>query len=153
MNKQGFIDEKQVLQSLPLINFILSLLIVFHHSFTSNVDYTGSYSIGAYGWQIAVERFMYNFSECAVPIFFFLSAYLFYRSFDGSWSQYKAKISRRIFSLFVPYVLFCTLGYIKHLAVSHVGGVFWIIYTHYGSATQCRFGLYGNLWHCHLLLQ
>lgn len=140
MNAQEIIEEKQILKGLPFVNFILSLLIVFHHSFTTNVDFTGSYSIGAYGWQVAAERYMYNLSECAVPIFYFLSAYLFYRTFDGSLAQYKTKISRRFFSLFVPYVLFCTLGYIKHLAVSRVGGGIWIIYTLCGSATQCRFG-------------
>ena len=122
MSAQVNLEEKQILKCLPLVNFILSLLIVFHHSFTTNVDFTGSYSIGAYGWQVAAERFMYNLSECAVPIFYFLSAYLFYRTFDGSWEKYKTKIARRFFSLFIPYILFCSLGYIKHLAVSHVWG-------------------------------
>lgn len=66
---------------------------------------------------------MYNLSECAVPVFYFLSAYLFYRNFDGSWPQYKRKLKTRFFSLFIPYVIFCTFGYFKHLIVTNsLGG-------------------------------
>lgn len=97
------------------VNFILSYLIVFHHAFTCNINYNGSYILTHYGFTATVERYMYNISECAVPIFFFVSSYLFYRTYDGTWVQYKAKIVRRFYSLFIPYVIFCTFGYFKHV--------------------------------------
>lgn len=114
--------HKVLLGVLNPINFLLSLMIVFHHAFTVNVDYNGSLLLQAYGWTIGIQRFMYNLSECAVPMFYFLSAFLFYRTFDGSWIQYKEKIRRRFFSLFIPYVIFCTFGYVKHLSVIGLGG-------------------------------
>ena len=44
-----------------------------------------------------------------VPIYFLISAYLFFYSFKGwEWSQYRGKLHRRIFSLLVPYLL-CNL--------------------------------------------
>lgn len=107
--------EKKMLNKLPIINFLLSLFIVFHHGFTSSVGFNGSYKIGDYGLTIAIERYLYNLSECAVPFFYYLSAYLFYRTFDGTWEQYRYKIKRRFWSLLVPYVIFNSMGYFKAL--------------------------------------
>lgn len=110
-----------LLSVLTSLNFLLSLLIVFHHGFTMNVDYNGSFDLASYGMTLAIQRFMYNLSECAVPVFFFISAFLFYRTFDGTWGKYKEKMRRRVRSLFIPYILFCTLGYIKALMFN--GGI------------------------------
>lgn len=104
------ISEKRFLAILPQINFLLSLLIVFHHGFISIVRYNGSFSPFSYGLTVSIERYLYNISECAVPFFFFLSAYLFYRTYDGSWSQYLYKIKRRFWSLLIPYIIFGTIG-------------------------------------------
>ena len=44
-----------------------------------------------------------------VPIYFLISAYLFFYSFNGwKWSEYNGKLNRRFFSLLVPYLL-CNL--------------------------------------------
>lgn len=104
-----------VLSVLTPVNFLLSFLIVFHHGFTMNIDYNGNFAPSSYGMTMAIERYMYNLSECAVPVFFFISAFLFYRTFDGTWINYKKKMKRRIRSLLVPYLIFCTLGYVKSL--------------------------------------
>jgi|GEM_PF-3511050 len=112
-----------LLEVLTPVNFLLSLLIVFHHGFTLNVDYNGSFEPASYGMTLAIQRFMYNFSECAVPVFFFISAFLFYRTFDGTWINFKEKIFRRVRSLLVPYIIFCTLGYVKSLVFNDgIGG-------------------------------
>ena len=112
-----------VLSTLTPVNFLLSLLIVFHHGFTVDVSYLGDFSFSTYGLATSLQRFMYNLSECAVPTFFFLSAYLFYRTFDGTWSNYIEKIKRRFYSLFIPYIIFCSLGYVKHILNTGGGGV------------------------------
>lgn len=107
--------ETVFLSFLHPMNFLLSFLIVLHHSFTVNISYNGSYSFMDYGWTIGIQRLMYNVSECAVPVFFYLSAFLFFRTFDGSIISYRKKMKRRFYSLFIPYVFFCTFGYMKHL--------------------------------------
>lgn len=104
-----------LLSVLTPVNFLLSLLIVFHHGFTMNIDYNGSFAPSSYGMNMAIQRYMYNLSECAVPVFFFISAFLFYRTFDGTWINYKEKMKRRIRSLLVPYLIFSTMGYVKSL--------------------------------------
>lgn len=57
------IKEKTVLKSLLPINFLLSLLIVFHHGFTRNVGYIGSYNPFEYGVITGIERYLYNISN------------------------------------------------------------------------------------------
>ena len=110
--------DKKLLIVLPHINFLLSILIVFHHSFTSPITCIGSFYPSIYGFTITIERYMYNLSECAVPVFFFLSAYLFYRTYDGSWGHYMYKMKRRFWSLLVPYIIFSTMGYLKVLVIN-----------------------------------
>lgn len=110
--------EKKILEKLAIISCLLSFLIVCHHAFTKDINYIGSFDPTMYGTSTSIQRLLYNISECAVPVFYFLSAYLFFRSYDGSWQNYKKKIYRRFFSLLIPYVIFCTLGYIKHELVS-----------------------------------
>lgn len=110
-NTNKTVGAVDLLHSLPILNFLLSLLIVFHHGFTRNVGFIDSYNPLDYGVITAIERYFYNFSECAVPIFFFLSAFLFYRTFDGSKEKYISKMKRRFWSLVVPYIIFNTIGY------------------------------------------
>lgn len=40
----------------------------------------------------------------AVPFFFIISGYLFFRNIDGSWQGFKSKYKSRFNSLFIPYV-------------------------------------------------
>lgn len=123
-HKSIIVKHDFVLDNLVPINFILSFLIVLHHSFTTDIKYIGTFSLTAYPPCVLIQRYLYNLSECAVPIFFFISAFLFYRTYDGSFSGYKKKMVRRFHSLFIPYLIFCTFGYIKHLvAVGGGGGI------------------------------
>lgn len=107
--------RKEFFNYLPYINFILSIMIVMHHSFNINVDYNTE--IKGIDW--ALERFFYNISECAVPIFFFISAILFYRNYEGTKKDYFYKVKKRIGSILIPYVIFNTIGYLKHVLFSH----------------------------------
>ena len=49
---------------------------------------------------------------CSSILFLFI-CFLFYRTYDGSWSQYLYKIKRRFWSLLIPYIIFGTIGYVK----------------------------------------
>lgn len=73
--------EKHFLKNLKTLNFILACLIVFHHAFNVDVSYSSHSVISA---AFIIERYMYNISECAVPMFFFISGYLFYRTYENS---------------------------------------------------------------------
>lgn len=107
-------SSKDIFSVLPLINFLLSLFIVFHHSFNVNVNWdAASECASMVAW--IVERYCYNLSECAVPCFFFISAILFFRNFELNKEIYLKKLKTRFKSLVIPYLIFNTLGYFKHI--------------------------------------
>lgn len=114
MESKNVEQSNNFFEILPLVNFILSLLIVMHHSFNINVDY--NVELKTISW--ACERLFYNISECAVPIFFFISAMLFFRNYQGTRAEYATKVKKRFFSIVVPYLLFNVFGYFKHLLFS-----------------------------------
>ena len=75
------ISEKRFLAILPQINFLLSLLIVFHHGFISIVRYNGSF------FPFSYERYLYSinmlniFKYCQSKKFSLLNAFIFIRSY------------------------------------------------------------------------
>lgn len=112
--------EEKFLSKLPFLNFILATLIVFHHCFNINIEYN-SYLISSFFTENSayiIERYLYNISECSVPVFFFVSSFLFFRTYDQNIEVYKYKIHKRLYSLFIPYILYNTLGYFKHIIIS-----------------------------------
>ena len=115
MTRSESAGYKNFFDVLPAVNFGLSLLIVMHHSCTINIDCTPQQKNLAW----IVQRYLYNFSECAVPVFFFISAMLFFRNYENSKAGYCNKVKRRIRSLVIPYIAFNTLGYFKHLLFSN----------------------------------
>ena len=49
-------------------------------------------------------------SEIAVPLFFFISGYLFFLNlYEWNWDVWKRKLFRRIKTLLIPYLIWCTL--------------------------------------------
>ena len=108
-------SEVRFFKILPFINIVLSFLIVIHHSFNINIDY--NVNIKNVAW--IIERYLYNITECAVPIFFFMSAVLFYRDFHGELETFKRKVKNRVKSLLLPYIIFNIIGYIKHIVFAN----------------------------------
>ena len=103
--------EKQFRNKTTFVTFLLSLLVVFIHRY--NIDlYLGA---GPYG--TAPDRaaaFLEHFigdvlGPVAVPGFFMMSAYLFYR--NVSWSSLPDKMLRRVKSVLIPYIIWNFLYY------------------------------------------
>ncbi len=60
-------------------------------------------------------------TRIAVPLFFLISGYVFFRWTEGfSWQVYKGKISKRVRSLAVPYLLWNALYMVAFFALSFV---------------------------------
>lgn len=79
------------------LSAILALLVVFFHSYAF-MD--GPQDTFAYHFQFFICQ---DLAQGAVPTFFALSGFLFYRSFDMS--QLKRKWKSRIHSLVIPYLI------------------------------------------------
>ena len=55
-------------------------------------------------------------TDCAVPMFFVISGYLFFlRQDDGfTWAQYKAKMLRKCKTLLLPFFIWNILGALSY---------------------------------------
>lgn len=49
-------------------------------------------------------------ARIAVPVYFLLAGYLFFVNLEGKIDEFVVKIKKRVRSLFVPYIIWCTLG-------------------------------------------
>lgn len=85
-------------------NLILSISIIFHHAYNLNV-----YSLE--GTLLSkIEYFLLEIFEISVPLFFLLSAFLFYQNLTND--NIIAKLKSRIFSLVIPYLAWNLVGYL-----------------------------------------
>lgn len=102
--------EAQFRNKVIWMTFILSILVVMIHGY--NIDlFMSAGTAGAFS--LAVERLESLVSAAiptvAVPGFFMVSAYLFYR--DADWQRIPGKMMRRVGSVLVPYIVWNTLYY------------------------------------------
>lgn len=97
---------------IALINFVLCLLIIIHHSCNLDVSVQALYS-NEVVFAKNIERLLYNLSEVAVPLFFFISAYLYFFNFTGN--LYIIKLKKRLYTLFIPYVFYNIIFYIEYI--------------------------------------
>ena len=97
------IEEKYFSKKIVLLNWILTMLIVLLHGnpvirfgLDMNTDST------------IFIKLLFSACQVAVPLFFLISAILFYRTCT-KFDDLKSKLRRRIKSLLIPYLLWNTL--------------------------------------------
>ena len=92
-------QETEISNLITWINFIMTIFIVFLHS-------DCSYMISSKIVHQILFKSLNTLYDLAVPCFFVISSYLFYKNITDIRKQYKEKIYRRVFSLIIPYLLF-----------------------------------------------
>lgn len=97
-------------------SFVFSLLVIWVHSYNAELY------LGSTQWAQSIGRFEYRIinwlAQIAVPGFFMISGYLFYRNFDLS--KLRRKWESRIRSVLVPYILWNFLYYIGYVVGSRL---------------------------------
>ena len=102
-------------EAIDFVRFPLAVMVVFIHSFpdSPNLDFTAiDYSsLSAFDAYNILRRFCSNiFPSIAVPSFFFISGYLFFKKLEvWDWSVWKRKIGSRVKTLVIPYFLWITI--------------------------------------------
>lgn len=91
------------------LRFPLIILVIYIHSNIHPVNY-GEIDIhaltGNHFFDLCRLAIGTVFSQIAVPVYFFISGFLFFNKMQKwDWHVYERKIKRRIKSLFIPYVL------------------------------------------------
>lgn len=92
------------------ISIICAVLVVFLHAYAfADIEHNSF----AYYLEFFISR---NIAQSSVPVFFALSAFLFYRNFD--YSKLISKYKSRLFSLVVPYLLWNIISMIAFYFLS-----------------------------------
>ena len=88
--------DKELKAGIAAVRFPMALLVVMIHCKLEPIN----------DWILWVNHlFGGGISHIAVPVFFFLSGYLFLRGCD-SWKKYGTKLKRRLRTVVVPYIIF-----------------------------------------------
>lgn len=104
-------------------SFILACMIIWHHTYNVDVyNLTGIIAL--------IEKILLIIFETAVPVFFMISAFLFY--YNADINNIKDKLKRRIFSLIIPYLLWNIIGYLYFQIIS----LFPFIKINYGGSIE-----------------
>lgn len=96
--------EKHLSAVIDVLRFPLISLVVLYHAFNCSV----SLPPGAYDWHQPVTDFIYwkllhdAIARSAVPLFFFLSGYLYFHHAEISWKSWCHKTWNRFFRLWIP---------------------------------------------------
>ncbi len=107
--------EKRDSEVINLVRFPLAFMVVILHSYVavngfhiSRVDYT--HLTGTDWYSLVGVTFSHVLTQVAVPIFFFISGYLFYVGMqEWQWAKYADKLKRRFKTLLVPYLSWNTV--------------------------------------------
>ena len=90
-------------KKIKIISFSSMLLVVFLHGQLISM------STGMVLWiQLLITQ---EITRVAVPLFFLISGYLFFHNYkEPTYSFFTEKIKNRFYTVFIPYVLWSTLG-------------------------------------------
>lgn len=95
------------------LNVAATILIVLRHAETPL----------RFGQEMTMESYpfifcLFQLTEVAVPLFYFISALLFYR--DCEWKNLPQKLYRRIFTLLIPYLLWNLFFILVYYILRHI---------------------------------
>ena len=112
-------EEKQFRDKIYWLTFLFSLLVVWVHSFNGEL-FMGTPEAA---FKVAgIERILGDgLGQIAVPGFFMVSSYLFFRGF--CWEKLIPKWRSRLRSLVLPYLLWNFLYYMGYVAATRLPGL------------------------------
>lgn len=102
--------EEAFRNKINVISILCAVLVVYLHSFSFNDGPRNSF---AYHLEFFISR---NIAQAAVPAFFAMSGFLFYRNFDLS--QLFRKWKSRFHSLVIPYLLWNGISMLIFFVIS-----------------------------------
>lgn len=118
IKKLSIVSEEHIRNKIYVISFICSLLVMWIHTFNLEVYGIGNGSVGLANVIYCIETYWANITSIAVPFFFVLSGFLFFRTFSRNviWNKYKTRFR----TVVIPYLCWCTIYYIYYVALSNI---------------------------------
>lgn len=112
--KRMEMTETQFRNKIVWFSFVFSILVIWVHSYNAELFLGMTVQMERV---FRVERFIGDgMGQIAVPGFFMISAYLFYRNFQ--WNQLTRKWNRRLVSVLIPFLIWNFLYYLGYAAAS-----------------------------------
>ena len=111
-------QEQQFRNKVIWMSFIFSVMVIFVHAYNADLFAPAGVIPADGAWRTVhtIESFISQDAvSFAVPGFFMLSAYLFFRDF--TWEKLTAKWRRRFFSVAVPYIAWNLLYYLGYAVI------------------------------------
>lgn len=93
-------------RKIKVLSFWAMVAVVVIHGFNSQPRYLLPWSTMEEGWNLSsfLQFFLSNgAARFAVPLFFMISGYLFFRTYDGSAAAWRKKVGARVRSLVLPF--------------------------------------------------
>ncbi len=91
--------------ALRIATFLATAMVVLRHSFNLHRYYPGGNPwMPVMDFNIATQRFFTEFTNVAIPAFFFMSGFLFFRDL-ADWRECFPKWRKRLKTLLLPYIL------------------------------------------------
>lgn len=99
---------------ISFLGFILSILVIYAHSYNTELFMIPSKNI-----LYSIENILASkVAQTAVPGFFMISSYLFFRNINIKVLAHK--LLRRFYSILIPYMLWNFIYYIGYFIASHI---------------------------------
>lgn len=113
--------KKKRITGIAELQFICCYLIVLRHSDPLNglgiqeISLTNTEDLFVY----KLIDFITHMTEVAVPIFFFISGYLYFNDFN-SLNDYAKKVKKRVRTIVVPYFIWSFLNWLYFAVITHI---------------------------------
>lgn len=107
--------NKYLSLKIKIVSFVCILMVVFLNAYNFSNTFLAPNTVIAEGIGIGtfVEYFLSNgINRVAIPIFFMMSGYLFFVTYEYTRESYLYKVKSRVISLVVPYIVWNSLGMI-----------------------------------------
>ena len=118
-------EEKRFRNQVTWMMFILSIFVIWVHSYNVELFAGGQWG-PAWDRAVKIENFMsVGIGQIAVPGFFMISSYLFFRNFELK--KLPTKWKGRFFSVVVPYVVWTFLYYLGYVIATRLPMVLHVV--------------------------
>ena len=132
---QNIDNKKYLSETIGVLRFPLMVCIVFLHIY---IPYKSDHLFVSFYDKYIVE----SIARLAVPLFFFISGFLFFNKVDCyDFLEYKSKLKTRFMRLFVPYILWGLF----------VVGIRYVCYL-FGQSDNINLFVEGSRWLYHVIL-
>lgn len=119
MIKEG--KDTLLTQTIDFLRFPLTVGVVFAHSYIGHMSIHGvDYSVRSHSLADFIMIFFSQvYGRITVPLFFFISGYLFFYKTNFNKQIYKKKLNRRFKSIIIPYLIWNFIGFLILLTEVH----------------------------------